>query len=294
MDFIETFTSVGSTIVDPFSGNGDVALQAILMGRHIYASDIDPRHQLITYAKIHPVSLGEIEARLDGINLYGKITLGGDDQISTLMHHQTYRELVNIRSALMVSESDVDLFIKMIILARLYGKYRGFISNGDREYTSIRKTVLEVGHKILRSGLVEYIRENNRKSVVLGDSSRSLGFPTEGGDCLITSLPLPTKGYVTESDREKLEGWFLGIDLARVLSRKVEGMGNMMQWGDFLVSSMEEFHRILKPNGACILKMKEVSFGDISTRDITKRMSHRVGFKLECEIDDYTLMKKVA
>lgn len=57
---LQAYSRPGETVLDPFSGSGVVALEALLSGRHVIASDISPYAAVLTRAKLFaPPSAGE-------------------------------------------------------------------------------------------------------------------------------------------------------------------------------------------------------------------------------------------
>ena len=49
---IETYTKKGDVVLEPFVGSGTVALEALIAGRSVIASDVNPYGLLLTKAKL--------------------------------------------------------------------------------------------------------------------------------------------------------------------------------------------------------------------------------------------------
>ena len=62
-DLVSTFARRGDLVVDPFSGSGTVPLEALLLGRRAFASDISSYAATLTKAKLSPPGSMEIAIR---------------------------------------------------------------------------------------------------------------------------------------------------------------------------------------------------------------------------------------
>jgi hypothetical protein len=51
---IQKYTDPGDLIVDPFCGSGTIPLEAALLGRHVFASDVSPYARVLVRAKLKP------------------------------------------------------------------------------------------------------------------------------------------------------------------------------------------------------------------------------------------------
>lgn len=56
--WIEELTEPGDVVLDPFCGRGTTPFQALLMGRHAIASDINPVAYCVTRAKLRAPATG--------------------------------------------------------------------------------------------------------------------------------------------------------------------------------------------------------------------------------------------
>jgi len=64
---VRRYSLPGERIADPFAGSGTIAVEAILAGRTVVASDVDPLSVLVTRAKTTPVDPATLSAGLDRI-----------------------------------------------------------------------------------------------------------------------------------------------------------------------------------------------------------------------------------
>lgn len=131
-EFAETWISrlskAGDIVLDPFSGRGTTAFQAMLMGRKPIASDVNDVAYCITRAKTNAPLLSSVRRRLT--------TLEGDYHHSAwrrranempeffqfAFHPTTRSQLLYLRQALNWNRSDTDCMIAGLILGALHGE----------------------------------------------------------------------------------------------------------------------------------------------------------------------------
>ena len=94
--FIERLTRLGDVVYDPFMGRGTTPIEAALMGRKPFGSDINPLGKILVNPRLHPPDLSEIECRLSQIDLESEATIQGD--LSAFYHNQTLKRITNLRS----------------------------------------------------------------------------------------------------------------------------------------------------------------------------------------------------
>lgn len=74
-EYIEHYSSEGDTVLDPFSGSGVTAIEALKAKRKAIATDLDPMSAFITKMTVRPVDLEEFQTAFDKLKktLQGKI-----------------------------------------------------------------------------------------------------------------------------------------------------------------------------------------------------------------------------
>jgi DNA modification methylase len=74
-EYIEHYSSEGDIVLDPFSGSGVTAIEALKAKRKAIATDLDPMSTFITKMTINPVNLEEFQKAFDRLkkNLQNKI-----------------------------------------------------------------------------------------------------------------------------------------------------------------------------------------------------------------------------
>src|SRR5438552_17177896 len=66
--FIERLTQPGDVVYDPFMGRGTTPIEAALLGRVPYGSDINPLSAVLTRPRLHPPTLDQMAQRLAEID----------------------------------------------------------------------------------------------------------------------------------------------------------------------------------------------------------------------------------
>lgn len=277
--FIRRYSKEGDVIADPFAGRGTTILQAVLLGRTGYSNDINPLSERITYPKLHPVSVEEIEKRLDEIDLTATVDLSKEEDMSMFYHQDTYKEIINLRNYLRNHRDDIDRFIELIVLSRLHGHSIGFFStysfpqisipkanqvkiNRTRgvepEYREIKSRIIKKAKTTLKDGKIEEIRKNSKTVKITTEDSRELkSWPSESVNLVVTSPPfLNQVDYITDT---WIECWFCDID-TKELRKKVVQTADLDEWKQFISDTLNEMHRVLVPYGILAIEVGEVRY----------------------------------
>jgi SAM-dependent methyltransferase len=128
---IAQFTSPGSTIYDPFSGSGTVALEAWIARRHVIANDLSPYAWLLTTAKLFPhASAGTALKRLQRIAAYASgqesASVGtAPPDVRRFFHPKTFREITAWIDEL---RHENERFLLACLLGILHHQRPGFLS----------------------------------------------------------------------------------------------------------------------------------------------------------------------
>ena len=67
--FIERLTLPGDTVYDPFMGRGTTPIEAALRGRVPAGNDVNPLSSMLTWPRLRPPTIEQVEARLQQIGL---------------------------------------------------------------------------------------------------------------------------------------------------------------------------------------------------------------------------------
>ena len=296
--FIRRYTSPGDVVLDPFLGRGTTVLQANLLGRAGWGNDVNPLSVLITHAKTHPVSINEIQSRLDGMSLGANVDMTNYSTFCPFYHEDTYRELLNLRSSISTRATDVDRFIEMVAISRLHGHSKGFFStysfpqisvspqaqeriNRSRrntpDYRAVKPRILAKARKILQDGQIDAIREASASNLLTCDDVRSMdSIPSGVAKLIVTSPPFLDKADYLQDNW--LELWFAGIDPMSFAQDMIR-TPNLETWKTFMSRAMLEMNRTLASNGVCVIEV-----GDVSSRGETVNLDEVI-VALALELD---------
>lgn len=275
---IKRYSRPGDIILDPFCGRGTTALQANLLGRVGWFSDVNPLAVRMTSAKTTPVGLDEIVLRLNEADFWRPVNLKGyNEYFAPFYHPDTYRELLNLRSLIARNRDPINNFIELIAVSRLHGHSPGFFSvysfpqisippssqlsiNSKRrqlpEYRAIAPRIIRKAAQALRDGFCsEFFDVSSLNVGEIQDARRMSAFPSSSVDLIITSPPFLDKvDYLTDN---WLECWFMGIN-PRDFSANLVMSRSVNDWIKFMSDVLLEMLRVLKWGGHAVIEVGEV------------------------------------
>src|SRR4051794_7024380 len=97
--FIERLTQPGDVVYDPFMGRGTTPLEAALLGRVPYGSDINPLSAVLTRPRLHPPTLDQVAARLDEIDFNSAQEF--PEELLVFYHPDTLKEIASLKHHLL-------------------------------------------------------------------------------------------------------------------------------------------------------------------------------------------------
>jgi hypothetical protein len=130
-DLILSFSKPNDLIVDPFSGSGTIPLEAALLNRRVFASDISPYSKVISKAKLGPPK--SFEDAIRKCNLYFKMMEGRKlpslsqipKWVKVFFHPRTLKEVLLFSEICREQEND---FLLSCLLGILHHQRPGFLS----------------------------------------------------------------------------------------------------------------------------------------------------------------------
>ena len=285
--FIERFTDRGDVVYDPFMGRGTTCIEAALMDRVPAGCDINPLSTVLTRPRISPPALGEIEARLRGIDLSSANKL--DEDLLVFYHPETLKQITSLKDYLLARQKrgqldSVDDWIRMVALNRLTGHSRGFFSvytlppnqavsvKSQRKINERRKQVpplRNVPDVICRKSRhllrdcdnqtrLRLLTLGQKAQFLTGDSSKTPELRSNRVSLVVTSPPfLDVVDYATDN---WLRCWFLGIDAKSV---KLTVPKKLDDWQRVMTNVFRELRRVLKPGGHVAFEVGEVRRGTL-------------------------------
>jgi len=129
---IETYSSPGDMVCDPFVGSGVVALECLIAGRGIIARDINPYAITLTKAKLNPPTtveeaLEKAAFYLDRMELLAEKMVLDEipEWVKAFFHPRTLRELLVLAQLL---RQNKEYFLLACLLGILHHQRPGFLS----------------------------------------------------------------------------------------------------------------------------------------------------------------------
>lgn len=304
---IRRYSNKGDVVLDPFSGRGTTALQANLLERVAWASDINPLSVRITKAKLSPIGLDELLMLLPSIKLNKPVEMSGYQEIfSPFFNQDTYRELVNLKKFLLTSESESSSFLELIASSRLHGHSDSFFSaysfpqiaitpdnqrllnlkrSQKPEYRAVAPRIIKKAAQSLRDGFSSSFFDMAPENIVETSDARNLNWaPSDSVDLIVTSPPgLDSIDYFSEY---WLSCWFLGIS-RRNQKLVSTNTFDFEDWQSFMLDFLKESLRVLKKHGHAVIEMPQKAL----TEKFLTKMSSTSMLSLDDEL--IKLVKKV-
>lgn len=272
--YLNKYSEKGSIVLDPFCGSGVVPLQASLLGRIAWASDINQLAVRITQAKLKPAGLDEVVLFLTQLNLQRPISLSGFQEFFAPFYHpDTYRELVNLKNAINRYQAEgvqnrICNFVELLVFSRLHGHAPSHFStysspqvalspskqlllNKKRrqtpEYKAISPRLIQRTAQLLKDGISsEFLTYTKAAMVKRADAQNLTWVNSNSVDLVLTSLPLPDNfDYISNY---WLENWFSGF------SDKFINI-SLPDWVRLIRNLLSEMLRVLKPSAYAVLEL---------------------------------------
>lgn len=270
--FIHRYTGKKDTVLDPFCGRGTTPLEAVLMERRALGSDVNPIFSRISAAKLDPVDLVDAAMFLQGVNFSRPVSLEGYNEcFSAFFDPDTYREVVNLKSAIAVKSDSAARFVEMIALSILHGHTAGYLSAyslpqvsvspdhqrsmNDRrgvspEYRSVAPRVLKKVGLVMRDGDKQRIRDYSESGAIRHADARNLSHIASSSVNLVLTAPPRPNARAGLMD-QWLRGWFCGLTTKdqKACMEYSFSSGEIENWCDFMNSVMFELARVVKSGG---------------------------------------------
>ena len=319
---ISTLSDEGDRVLDPFCGRGTTLLEARLLRRRAFASDLNPLATAITRAKNVRVSLDDalsricdLERRFD-LPLYLPEALAQNENILLIYHPNTLARLCYLRRRLLNSEKPVDQFLIGLILGIMHGSER---KDGSSSYASVsmpntfsmppryvRRFVQLNGLKRLDRdvfGLMEtklqrlfrhgepvgpvgVVCHANAKAI-----SRMENFGQHAGEIDLILTSPPYLNVVEYAKQNWIRMWFLEGGASSDLC-KLDDTLSLSGWLDLMDEVTVQFRKLLRNGGVIVLVIGDVSRSTNSivspAREFIRRCHHRQEFPYVGMINDYS------
>jgi DNA modification methylase len=318
--FIDRYTKPGDVVYDPFSGRGTTVIEAALLGRNIVANDINPISAMLTEARLHVPTIGEIEKRLKEISR-ARIKLI-DHDLAMFYHQQTFKELLQLKDWLKkrnkVNEEDrIDKWIRMVATNRLTGHSPGFFSvytlppnqavsresqlkiNSKRKqkpvYRDVNALILKKSKSLMKGLSKEEIinlQNATKRSVFLTTDAGETKLIKKNSVQLTVTSP-PFLDIVQYAKDNWLRCWFNGID-AEKIEKKITMVKSIDDWDKKMQHVFHELFRITKKGGCVAFETGEVRNGKVKLEEHVLPLGMEAGFTCESIIINQQQFTKTA
>ncbi len=228
-DIIERCSKPGDLVVDPFAGSGTILLEAALLGRHVFASDISPYAKLLCTAKLKaPQNLEQALALANSAlaqmeeprDVEGDAGAEAPDWVKQFFHASTLAEVQKFTRICQQPEHE---FLFACLMGILHHQRPGFLSYPSSHLTPYLRT-----KKYPREEFPEMYQRRELKPRLLAKVKRAFkrrpqvrnGLPLQihqssmvnlrlpdEFDCLITSPPYMNALDYGRDNRLRL--WFI-------------------------------------------------------------------------------------
>jgi hypothetical protein len=306
--FISALTQQGDSVYDPFSGRGTTVIEAGLLGRKVFANDVNPLSLILIRPRFFPPTVSDIEDRLSTIEFTSFRQT--DIDLSMFYHPGTESEITSLRSYLKErknqgGEDNIDSWIRMVATNRLTGHSPGFFSvytlppnqavtpgrqiainrkrNQKPEYRDIRNLILKKSRSLLR-GLTgeekQTLREAGEQGLFLTcDAGQTPLIPDCSVALTVTSPPfLDTVQYAQDN---WLRCWFNDIN-ASGIEETLTVTRSLGRWCDVMSATLRELHRVTKKGGHVAFEVGEVRRGSLHLDEHIIPLGGNAGFTPVC------------
>ncbi|HAV63904.1 MAG TPA: DNA modification methylase [Verrucomicrobiales bacterium] len=289
--FIERLTKPGDVVYDPFMGRGTTPVEAALLGRTPWGSDINPLSQVMAGGRLNPPRLQMIGERLESIPL--DQPADEPSELLAFYHPETLRGLSSLKNYFQARRTSgeldgIDLWLEMVCLNRLTGHSPGFFSvrtmppnqavsvksqlkiNARLKQTppvrDLRKIILKKSRQLLADvtpQLAATLAEAAASSRLLTAPAHATTALPENSVQLVVTSP-PFLDIVNYAGDNWLRCWFLGIDPEAV---QLTVPRKLTDWAAAMTRVFRELHRLLKRNGHVAFEVGEVRGGAVKLEE---------------------------
>ena len=262
---VNSFTSPGDIVLDPFCGVGTVPMEACLQGRVGIGADLSPFAALVAGAKLAPASPIALEEALDELekaileNRSEVDLLSVEPEIRSFFHDDTCREVLAARNYLIssaASETDAGKVLVSAICHILHGnrpyalsrRSHGIIPIPPKGPFVYKRLMKSLRAKVARLAVDALPGEFVPGTALVGDAG-DVPLDGESVDAVITSPPFLGTTEFLRQNRVRL--WFCGMTYAQ----QQENRSRFAEYRKDLNFDeyFQEWARVLRPPGRLVM-----------------------------------------
>ena len=288
---VNLYSPEGGIILDPFSGSGVVAVEAVLAGRTAWANDLSPYAYALTRGKLdiprqESIAIQRAKQLADRVERDApKIDVSSvPEWVREFYHPATLREILQ---AFQILREQEDYFLTACLLGILHHVRPGFLSYPASHLVPyLRKAKYPpdqfpkmYAYRDLRSRLVAKVKRAYRRTFLPTNweqhnhqvwQTNAMSLPVE--DCAVDAIisSPPYFGALDYARDNRLRLWFLGCTDWKELDASLTA--NSKVYLDQMGACLKEMSRVLKPGGYCVLVL-----GDVERDGKTHRTAEILG-----------------
>jgi methylase of polypeptide subunit release factors len=288
---VSAYSRPGDTVLEPFSGSGAVALEALSQGRHVIANDLSPYAAVLTRAKLFPPA-SEAAATHTALRYLRaakrsakarRYRVRAPKWVRQFFHPKTLAETHALTQLLL---RDQQWFLLACVLGILHHQRPGFLSYPSSHlvpYLRLKKFPRRHFLALYRYRdpeprlLAKIKRAYRRAAPIPAEIKRTFTASDirelkvqERVDLLLTSPPYMNALDYGRDNRLRL--WFLGVENYREVDRR--NCRTPEEFAELIGHLAELADQCLSPSGTIVLVIGEVrrKKQNINTAEIVKRV----------------------
>ncbi|HMO02664.1 MAG TPA: hypothetical protein PKD37_03385 [Oligoflexia bacterium] len=290
--FINRFTKVGEAVLDPFSVDGAVPLEASLMKRRAIYSVWTKQARHTTSAKLRPADLAEVALWLQTIHFRKPIDLSEYKiYFKNFYHPDTFREIWHLRQAVLSGPDRIADFVGVLAAGLLHGNTQQFLSafttsqvalqpseqerlNFKRaespEYRQLVPRLLSRVAHVARDGFGRELRDAATNSLLCGDPRDLTGVKSSSVALVLTTL---WPGWVARPESFSwIREWFFGVTPKQSLDMPSKLIVND-GWGEFISEVIFELARVVSSGGRVVFALKASEESESILKEVVQNSS---------------------
>ena len=306
--FIRRFTQTGDVVLDPFSGRGTTAVEAMAQGRIGIGNDLNDLAVALTKGKLANPDLESVLERLDDLETRYRredwLTFSGmPSKIRMIYHPQTQKHLMYLKQELDWKNNDIDAFLAMVLMGAMHGQSSGFLSLSmpntfSMGWNYVKKYIAKHNLRRPKRDAFEVLRVRCKRFLRKGqlpgegftihgdvrDLNKSEKIPHHSVKLIFSSPPYLK--VIKYGLYNWIRLWWLIGDY-RVIDKKLDDEHSIQPYLAFMDEVLSTTLPLLdqKSGMACWV------IGDVKGLNLAKKVWDEVGSKMEVESVDGSILK---
>jgi hypothetical protein len=283
---IERFSKRGAVVLDPFCSTGIAGVEAALASRSFIGCAQDHGLVKLARARLFPADIAEVALRLQFIPIKRPVDLKSyTGPFPHFYEADTFRELINVKSALRSSADGASEFVSFIVASILHGHTSAYLSaytspseglapeaqaalNRKRgeipSYRAVSARILKKAATLLQEGIPSALSGGSQvqREVFHSDPTSIDRLQTASADIALVAPQQP--GLIEHGLQSWLRTWWLGVDVPE----QQDALRDASQWSDGTNALLLEMARVVKPGGRAVVRVGQ---GRIGSRTVNYR-----------------------